>query len=97
MTKTATPTTYCVKLYCDQPSLLKGLYKPDFDLYMRLRDDVEALVKSCGNKTSVTWLGSCAHTTTWEVADVCMPRLLSKLKRYNNDKLHQHIIHIEVY
>jgi hypothetical protein len=60
---TKTATIFCVKLYCDLPSLLQGLFEPDFSLYMKCRYQVHELVKSIGR--GVQYLGGSGTTTTW--------------------------------
>jgi hypothetical protein len=93
---TKTATTFCVKLYCDLPSLLQGVLKSDFNLYMECRDEVHELVESIGS--GVQYLGSSGTTTTWNVDQDVMTELLRKIQRFNSPENDLPcIIHMELY
>lgn len=87
--------TYCVKLYADAPSLVKGLFEPNPDTYLDARQGIEDLVDTAA--PNADWLGASGATTTYDIAEADMPNLLSAIQTYNNSKQHQHIIHIELY
>ncbi len=93
---TKTATTFCVKLYCDLPSLLQGLFEPDFSLYMKCRYQVHELVKSIGR--GVQYLGGSGTTTTWNVDQDAMTELLCKIQDFNSPENELPcIIHMELY
>jgi hypothetical protein len=93
---TKTARKFCVKLYCCLPSLLEGVIKPDFNLYMDCRDDVHELVESIGS--GVQYLGSIGTTTTWNVDQDVMTELLCKIQHFNSPENDLPcIIHMELY
>ena len=100
MTKTLA-RTYCLCLYCDYDSKVKSLDaafgdndKFSADFYDE-RDHIEEIMYSLGNDAE--WLGSAGSTTTWDVKEVAMPRLLRKIQDYNSKKEYFHIIQFELF
>ena len=86
---------FCIKLYCDIPSILCGLVEPDYELFRNSRTDIEDIVKSIGN--GIDYLGSSGTTTTWEIQENAMIELFSKIRAYNENDNLSHIIIAEVY
>jgi hypothetical protein len=87
---------FCVKLYCDVPSLFQGIVEPQDDLCLELVSQVDDLVKSSSD--CAEWLGGCGSTTTWNIDEGSMISLLRKIQEFNsqNDELPV-IIHMELY
>jgi len=91
-----TPKTFCVKLYCDLPSVCQGILPENHDLYLNLRTDIHDLVESIGK--GVEYLGGMGSTCTWEVHPSAMMNLLKKIQEFNSPLNNTPcIIHMELY
>lgn len=76
--------TFCVKIYCDLPVLCVGMVeRPDNLLDQRI--NLEQLVEGLGS--GVELLGCSGTTTTWNVEDQKLVKLLQKFQKYNNNKI----------
>ena len=87
---------FCVKLYCDLPSLLDGILERDYGLYLDLRNEIHQLVNSIGN--DVEYLGGSGTTTTWNIQQNALLPLLRKIQHFNGPSTdYPCVIHIELY
>ena len=87
---------FCVKLYCDLPSLCKGIFEEDRDLYLNLRKDICDLVEGVGE--GVELLGASGATCTWEIHPSAMMNFLIKIREFNSPSNDMPcIIHVELY
>jgi hypothetical protein len=87
---------FCVKLYCDAPSLLQGIIEPQDCLCLELRSQVHDLVKSSSD--CAEYLGGSGSTTTWNIDEGSMISLLRKIQEFNGQKNELPVvIHMELY
>lgn len=93
--------TFCVKLYCDFPSLLspatfffsKKEIEKEVSIQELNRDILDSILKSCKGE----YLGSGGRATTWNIPSNQSSKLLKKIQAYNSRKEFKHIIYLELY
>ena len=93
--------TFCVKLYCDFPSIFmptdyffsEEQIKTEYEICWDNRDICDRILKSCDGE----YLGSSGRTTSWEIPSNKSSKLLKKIQAYNSRMEYKHIIRIEVY